>query len=85
MRSKAARFEASAVLVAIAGEIEVTLRSHERNQELRTEDFQRSLHVVSQNLQAHLGSDSRQRLRQKMSRAHPRLQRSECVLYGLPS
>lgn len=47
------------------------------------EDSHRSLQVVSQDVQTHLGSDTRQGLHQEMRRTHPRLERCERVLDSL--
>ena len=46
----------------------------------RPEDLNRPLHVVCENVQAHLGSNLRKRCRQEMRRTHPRFNRREGML-----
>lgn len=50
-----------------------------------TQDRDHPLHVVGQNLQAHLGAGPLHCPRQEVSSAHPGLDRGEQVLGGLPS
>lgn len=48
-----------------------------------TDDLHRPFQVVGQNVQAHLGTDAWQRLRQEVRRTHPRFKRAEGVFDGL--
>jgi hypothetical protein len=43
------------------------------------------LHVVGENMEAHLGSDLLQRLGQEVRTSHPRFESSERVFHGLPA
>lgn len=56
-------------------------RRHER---LWPQDRQQSLQVIREHMPTHLGAYTRERLGEEVGRAHPRLQRPERVLYGLP-
>ena len=58
-------------------------RPHRGDQPPGVEDLDRSLQVVGQNLQAHLGSHARQHSGQEVTRSHPGLQGSEHKLHGL--
>jgi hypothetical protein len=61
------------------------LCSYRFDQRRRTQNTDCSLHVVRQDVKAHLGSHPRKRFRQEVRRAHPELERSERVLDRLSS
>ena len=61
----------------------LALRPHRLHQCSGPEKLDDALHVVRQNLQAHLGCDARQRLGQEVIRSHPALERAEDMLNGL--
>ncbi len=71
--------------LAIKATRRLFLCSYRFDQRRRTQNTDCSLHVVRQDVKAHLGSHPRKRFRQEVRRAHPELERPERVLDRLSS
>jgi hypothetical protein len=74
-----------AALSVLSGDEKGLSRPYCRHEWCGSEDLDRSLQVVSEHMQTHLGTHSWQCFGQEVRRSHPHLERSEGVLNGLSS